>query len=98
MGPSSVLLARLRPRELHACVAGHVYLNYTYYIIILKDAYGCWSLMLPAIFLLSIIAIMLSQLNNCLPKRFLCEKRSRQTPTWSGHALPSLACDNKELR
>ena len=21
-----------------------VYLNYTYYIIILKDAYGCWSL------------------------------------------------------
>ena len=36
--------------------------------------------MLPAIFLLSIIAIILSQLNNCLPKRFLCEKRSRQTP------------------
>ena len=36
--------------------------------------------MLPAIFLLSIIAISLSQLNNCLPKRFLCEKRSRQTP------------------
>ena len=26
--------------------------------------------MLPAIFLLSIIAIILSQLNNCLPKRF----------------------------
>ena len=46
--------------------------------------------MLPAIFLLSIIAIILSQLNNCLPKRFLCEKRSRQTPIWSGHALPSL--------
>ena len=36
--------------------------------------------MLPAIFLLSIIVIILSQLNNCLPKRFLCEKRSRQTP------------------
>ena len=35
--------------------------------------------MLPAIFLLCIIAIVLSQLNNCLPKRFLCEKRSRQT-------------------
>ena len=33
--------------------------------------------MLPATFLLSIIAIILSQLNNCLPKRFLCEKRSR---------------------
>ena len=30
--------------------------------------------MLPAIFLLSIIAIILSQLNNCLPKRFLCER------------------------
>ena len=36
--------------------------------------------MSPATFLLSIIAIVFSQLNNCLPKRFLCEKRSRQTP------------------
>ena len=36
--------------------------------------------MLPAIFLLCDITIVFSQLNNCLPKRFLCEKRSRQTP------------------
>ena len=35
--------------------------------------------MLPAIFLLCDITIVFSQLNNCLPKRFLCEKRSRQT-------------------
>ena len=33
--------------------------------------------MLPAIFMLSIIAIVFSQLNNCLPKRF-----SRQTPSY----------------
>ena len=46
--------------------------------------------MLPAIFLLCDITIVFSQLNNCLPKRFLCEKRSRQTPNWSGHAIPSL--------
>ena len=30
--------------------------------------------MLPAIFLLSTIAIILSQLNNCLPKRFYIMK------------------------
>ena len=37
--------------------------------------------MFRATFLLSINTIVFSQLNNCLPKRFLCEKRSRQTPT-----------------
>ena len=36
--------------------------------------------MFRAIFLLSIIAIIFSQLNNCLPKRFLCEKRSSIIP------------------